>query len=817
MIMSVQISLFAGAGWQLFNNDGVPLAGGKIYTYTAGTSTPQTTYTTSAGTIANSNPIILDAFGRVPNEIWLTTGTSYKFVVKTSDDVLLGTYDNIPGAVSAQDIADIYANFANTSDITKGDALVGFKQSNASGFLTGAIGKTVHQKLQELVTPQDFGAVGDGVVDDSAAIQAALNSGQQVWFPKGTYYCPATLTVTTDSQTIYLNGSKIIFKNYTTLESFSLIIEGKNVVFYMGGGTFSQAVGYATVAANTIPGGTTIQVTDSSTLYPGQTLVSSFGEMPSDPGVYPIGGPTSPPGSRRTASISGNTVTLSYAMNGTSAYLPAGLVIGEWSYGAFCSVKNYGSVTFNDGIWERMIGYYYFTPTSSSSTVGGEIIQFNNIYFKSNGLDQFLFGQNQKIYFNNCRSNQQWDTAKSGMWFDNNAFVYISDSDMALGYFDASFNLAATRNNFTDGELFISNSRIQSIAPFIPPAGGDVANSLQCIETIGGGSFKRIFAENTRFNGYQRYFLSSTVLPFENTLSIDAVTIDGCLIDSSCSYFLVSGSGHSLNIGTYKVSNTSFYQSNPFTFIYAGATGGATANCVPYFNNCYFKLNNSEATINGDAYISNSIFVNTPFKYSYNQVQMENVTFAGGSTITIAPTYDQAFYGQLSRLTINDSNFPYAPGSIFSALGGVSLSGAQLATAKSPLGSTYYNVYKAGSSIYVSGTFNIANGAYFLRGTDVYIPIGSRINDMYTGTQYKVTFNLLTTLASAASSGDTSITVTDATGVVAADKVNILLDNGLVDTLTVDGTYAGGTTIPLTSGLSGNAANGSRVNFFRVV
>ena len=37
--MSVTLSLFAGAGWQFFDNNGVPLAGGLIYTYAAGTTT----------------------------------------------------------------------------------------------------------------------------------------------------------------------------------------------------------------------------------------------------------------------------------------------------------------------------------------------------------------------------------------------------------------------------------------------------------------------------------------------------------------------------------------------------------------------------------------------------------------------------------------------------------------------------------------------------------------------------------------------------------------------------------------------------------
>lgn len=84
-----------GNGQQFFDNNGVPLSGGLIYTYQAGSSTLLTTYTTNNGTIANTNPIVLDAAGRCPNEIWLQTGYSYKFVIQTSTGTTLQTLDNL--------------------------------------------------------------------------------------------------------------------------------------------------------------------------------------------------------------------------------------------------------------------------------------------------------------------------------------------------------------------------------------------------------------------------------------------------------------------------------------------------------------------------------------------------------------------------------------------------------------------------------------------------------------------------------------------------------------------------------------------------
>ena len=190
--MSVNISLFAGAGWQFFDNNGVPLAGGLLYTYAAGTTTPQTTYTTSAGNIANSNPIVLDSAGRTPNEIWLTTGLSYKFLLKTSVSTQIGSYDNIFGA---NDFTAVYAALAASS----GSSLVGFIQSG-----TGAVAETVQTKLRETVSVKDFGAVGDGTTDDTASIQAAINfcqaSGRSLFFPAPTvsqyYKVTSELTIT---------------------------------------------------------------------------------------------------------------------------------------------------------------------------------------------------------------------------------------------------------------------------------------------------------------------------------------------------------------------------------------------------------------------------------------------------------------------------------------------------------------------------------------------------------------------------------------------------------------------------------------------
>lgn len=109
--MTVSLSPLGGAATQFFDNNGVILSGGKLYTYAAGTTTPRATYTSSSGATPHANPIILDSAGRVPGgEIWLTDGLVYKFVIETSTAILLGTYDNLRGMNDLSGVTPIVFN-----------------------------------------------------------------------------------------------------------------------------------------------------------------------------------------------------------------------------------------------------------------------------------------------------------------------------------------------------------------------------------------------------------------------------------------------------------------------------------------------------------------------------------------------------------------------------------------------------------------------------------------------------------------------------------------------------------------------------------
>jgi len=93
-------------------------------------------------------------------------------------------------------------------------------------------GRNVQLKLQESVSVKDFGAAGDGVADDTLAIQAALNSGASVFLPSGTYNISSALTISTNGQEFIGQGKgKSIIKQTATNKN-GIIITGNNV--YVG-------------------------------------------------------------------------------------------------------------------------------------------------------------------------------------------------------------------------------------------------------------------------------------------------------------------------------------------------------------------------------------------------------------------------------------------------------------------------------------------------------------------------------------------------------------------------------------------------------
>lgn len=194
--MAVNLSFIGGAGWQFFDDSGLPLSGGKIYTYAAGTTTPLTTYTSRDGLTANANPIILDAAGRTPQQIWSTEGLLYKYVVAKSNDVQIRVWDNIGTLDVYAQVNETITVFATRADAISASVTTDFLE--LWGHTTIGVGRSRYKKLssapsvvkpwhfqsasgtyyelnEESPSPQMFGAVGDGTGNDQPALQACVD------------------------------------------------------------------------------------------------------------------------------------------------------------------------------------------------------------------------------------------------------------------------------------------------------------------------------------------------------------------------------------------------------------------------------------------------------------------------------------------------------------------------------------------------------------------------------------------------------------------------------------------------------------------
>ena len=222
--MAVFLSPVGGAAAQFFTNTGAVLTGGKIYTYLAGTTTPATTYTTSAGNVARTNPIVLDAAGRVPGggEIWLTQGVVYKFTLTDSSNVLIATYDNISG------ISELTLPI-DSSNITYDPPF------------TASVATNVEAKLAQTVSVIDFGAVGDGTANDSAAITAAVTAaaGRNLFFPEGTYRVSSNITIPELVCCVLEPNAKFSIDSGVTVKIFGPVV-ATNFPYWTGSGTMQS-------------------------------------------------------------------------------------------------------------------------------------------------------------------------------------------------------------------------------------------------------------------------------------------------------------------------------------------------------------------------------------------------------------------------------------------------------------------------------------------------------------------------------------------------------------------------------------------------
>ena len=293
--MAVNLSPVGGVAAQFFTNTGAVLTGGKLYTYAAGTTTPAATFTSGTGVTAWTNPIVLDAAGRVSGsgEIWLTDGVQYKFVLKDANDVLIATYDNISGInsnfvnfVAEQEIQtatagqtvftltttqyqpgtntlSVYVDGVNQygpgtqySYVETSSTVITFNaglhvgaevkfstaQTLSGGAIdssqvtydppfTGSVPTNVENKLAQMVSVIDFGADPTGVADSAPAIRLAMQASFNINFESGIYYIASPIDIATESGA---NASSQWYGQGATIKGDGDLITGVQYSYFEG-------------------------------------------------------------------------------------------------------------------------------------------------------------------------------------------------------------------------------------------------------------------------------------------------------------------------------------------------------------------------------------------------------------------------------------------------------------------------------------------------------------------------------------------------------------------------------------------------------
>ena len=283
------------------DNNGLPLAGGLLSWFLAGTSTPVTVYADSGGVSAQTQPIVLNTRGEPPNPIWLPTGANYKATLTDSLSTLIRTVDNIPpindftspslsewslfgGAVTYQDATHFTTSGDQTAIFTTGRRLqltVGGSYQYAtivtSVFATGTTTVTVLNDISSITSglTQAFYGILNSVnpslptvtkapISITAAATTALGA-----INSNTAIMSGTTTITAFDvspngmiKVVIWNAATPITYNSTSMQLIGLASRVNNVgdisVFESGGTGNWKELAYQQVAGNA-PTGTIIQ------------------------------------------------------------------------------------------------------------------------------------------------------------------------------------------------------------------------------------------------------------------------------------------------------------------------------------------------------------------------------------------------------------------------------------------------------------------------------------------------------------------------------------------------------------------------------
>lgn len=273
-------SRFVLPSFQVGTSAGVPLSGAKLFFYVSGTSTKQDTFSNSALSAANTNPVVLDSAGYTGN-IFLANGADYKVVLAPSTDTdpptaPIYTWDPVGSGVTvdsdyetrtAAAEASISAsiNYVRTAGYASaGDGggglykRVGSEPSHAGKFQSAD--GTWWELSDPVVYCKQVGAKLDGVTIDTTAINNALAIGRPTCLGVGTALISGPCMVTTNEQRFFGFGGLSVIQASGNHNGIAIPTGTTNVVIegftLKGIATTEPVSGSCAIIAGSNPSGT---------------------------------------------------------------------------------------------------------------------------------------------------------------------------------------------------------------------------------------------------------------------------------------------------------------------------------------------------------------------------------------------------------------------------------------------------------------------------------------------------------------------------------------------------------------------------------
>lgn len=220
-------TLFANPRYTPVDAQGDPYPGATLTFYAAGTTTPHPVYTTSAATVPHPNPVTANSAGQFP-PIYYDDALQYRALLRDATGVLLWDIDLINSNLTAEEIGRaLYTRTTaeNSANVTP----------TAYRFPPGDVRR--------------YGAVGNGVADDSAAINSALAVGGKVYLDGGLTYRGTLLSMSVPRTELEICGGSTL--SQITATNTLISVSGSDCSIHGAGRLLSPAIFDGTNAERT--------------------------------------------------------------------------------------------------------------------------------------------------------------------------------------------------------------------------------------------------------------------------------------------------------------------------------------------------------------------------------------------------------------------------------------------------------------------------------------------------------------------------------------------------------------------------------------